>query len=351
MAIIYGQMLTKSVGFNVSRALAMSGSRAYSQKFSEPAKISRDQDRHIVEFAKSNLSSSYANLYSRLESLSFDIKVTAAISSLSSLGWVALTSSSILASPVAMSILVVGGGVITNRMMQIYRLKSYAELSALTHPSGLSNDKVVDKELSLIVSGGEPKVKLSLNGMEISGPIIKETQLSPAAQKTLERIRSMERVVIPTCMVRSSADSLINATHDRWLSRLSFPISILNLVALAGKEKWRADDYVAAGAATHNIYDYMSGSSVEKVRGDLSRYLGEAKTPKEVLEKIVSSEDLKGSLSFLNEWSKDASSIAVRVGRTGELIFYKNEKLSFGGPFPAESFPSRVKPFKELDTK
>ena len=320
--------------------------RSYSQNSLGSGKILKDQDRHIVEFSKNNLKTSYANLHARLAELTFDIKVTAVISPVVSMGWLALTTQPLFESPVAMACLLSGGAVITNRVMQMYRVKEYAKLSALINPSSLSDFKEVKQEVKQIVAGSNPKVELSLSGMEISGPVQKENQISSVAKGALARIHSMERVVIPSCMVSKRASPLIDQAMSRWVSRLSVPFAVFNLATILSKENRRLDDYVVAASSAHNIYDYVNGPSVGKARADLTNYLAQAKTSKEVLEKIIDPEDLQGSLSFLNEWARDASSVVIRVGRTGEPILYKNEKSSFGGPFPAESFPLKNKNLK-----
>ncbi|MES2199599.1 MAG: hypothetical protein V4489_05490 [Chlamydiota bacterium] len=311
--------------------------RTYSQNSSGSGKNA--QDRHVVEFSKKNMKASYANLHARLEKLTLELKVAAVVSPMLSTSWLMLTSQSIFESPVSMACLLAGGAFITNRVMQIYRVKEYAELSATVNPLGFSNVK----EVSQIIAGDNPKVQLTLSGMEISGSIGKVNRLSPVVKNTLERIKSMERIVIPTCMVSKRASPLIDRTTDRWISRLSFPFAIFNLIALFNKDPkdWKLDDYVVAASSAHNIYDYSTGPSVGEVRGDLTRYLGEAKTPREVLEKIIDPEDLDGGLSFLKEWSKDVDSLAIRVGRTGEPILYKQGSFSVGGPFPKERFPQK----------
>lgn len=313
--------------------------RSYSQNSLGSAKILKDQDRHIVEFSKNNLKTSYANLYARLAELTFEIKVTAVISPAISMGWLALTTQPLVESPVGMACLLSGGAVITNRLIQMYRIKEYAKLSALINPSSLSDLKEVKQEVKQIIAGSDPKVELALSGMEISGPIQKTNQISSVAKGPLARIHSMERIVIPSCMVSKKASPLIDQTMSRWVSRLSVPFAIFNLLTILNKENRRLDDYVVAASSAHNIYDYANGPSVGKARDDLRNYLAQAKTSKQVLEKIIDPEDLEGSLSFLNEWAKDANSLAIRVGRTGEPILYKNGKSSFGGPFPAKSFP------------
>ena len=287
------------------------------------------------------LNHGYQVLHGRVQELIQQATMFAVVSPGLSMGWLALTSQMLLESPVAMSLLGVGGVLASNRMMQIMRVNEYAELSVKTNPGISSLNMDENQRISQIIAGNNAQVKFITSGLQVSGPVSDKTMSVKTGDAT-QRFHAMPRVVLPTCVLTDKADKLVESTHARWLSRLSVPFSILNLLTVLFKdpEDRTADDYVVSASSAYNLFDYFDGPSVAEAREKLTQALmDECKTPEDVIRFFVDRKLLDaGGMSFLLEWSKNQQSIGVRVARTGAAILYQNPKSSFGGPFPITIF-------------
>lgn len=267
--------------------------------------------------------------------------ITAFTSPALAAGWLALTEQGLLESPVALTSLVVGVSIIADRAIQSLRVKNYAQLSAICDSNGPTDSVQTNKEVRQILAGKDPKVKFTYAGLQISGLLGDETKPSQFVQETLSRIRDMKRVPIPDCVLNPNADELANLATARWYARITFPLSILNLILIAAKDPKdrRPDDYIVIASSTYNIYDYLSGPSVDEARGKFTEYLKDCKSSEEVLRKLIALKSLKGGMSFLGEWAKDVKVTGVRVGRSGTIILYLDRQSSIGGPYPIQQFP------------
>lgn len=254
------------------------------------------------------------------------------------------TPASLLESPVAMATLAIGGLFIAKNMMEVKRVNEYTRLSAITHPVGPSISEDDNLKVRQIVAGEKPKIKFNVLGLKISGPLGNLSSPSSVLQDTITEIHNKRRVVIPACTLRSTADKLVNLTTERWLSRTTVPLSILNLIAIASKDPKdrRLDDYVVMAAAAENLFDYFSGPSVGEARERFTRLLKNCRNVDAVLKVLIDHHIIdNGGMSFLKEWAKDLDSVGLRVGRDGSAILYKHRKFSLGGPYPIKTFPER----------
>lgn len=310
-------------------------------------------DRHIVSLSSDVLSASYAKMHRILNE---HVKYTLGASAFYGVSgaWLELVSSLVgrgefLFQPK----MTVGflGLFFAHRVFDFNRIKKGGFASVIINPSVLVGPEEEFQKIRQIFSGSDPKIKLTLSGIEISGSLgdLKKTT-SISKEKVLSEIKSARKIVVPKYVIREELTSLISNVIDEWVMNrggylvlgagsLSMPIVLnvhnvtfeafmANPSLIPSSEIFLSIMTPAAGA--YALYD----SSLDKTRDDLSKYLRQAKNLRELLALIVNKDDLEGSFSYVNEWIKDANLLSIRIGRTGELIFYKNDKDSpASGPF------------------
>ncbi|HSW86597.1 MAG TPA: DUF4339 domain-containing protein [Rhabdochlamydiaceae bacterium] len=320
-------------------------SRAFSQASPNVRsdKTLTEQGRQTVWLSGNKLKASYDSMRDHLMDLVVNMGLSAVASPILSGTWMVLTEQMLQESPVAMTCLVAGGAYIANQAMEFSRVKQYAKWSVLSDASGPSRYEEINQKVKQIISGNNPKIHLTTSGLKISGTLGDPKQPSQAVEHALLQINSLNRLVIPSCTLDRNAKDCIDFTTERWSTRINFPLAILYLIAMTSKDHKhrRLDDYVVMAASAYTIHDYFSGPSVDEARRKLSSYLEKAETPSEVLRLLINYQDLNGGMSFLTEWAKNVDTLAIRVGRTGSLILYKNRNFSIGGPYPIQQFPSK----------
>lgn len=313
-----------------------------SVKFKDPNKLPMPTSTVDAPFGA--LKPGYQKLSDRLKSLNTQSKIASVLTPVVSAGWLFATDQALLASPVALSALIVGGAFIANRVMQMVRIKKYANLSIMTKANGPTTSPDMNHKIQEMIAGPKPTISLTRNGLFASGLVGDLKNPSDVKEKALAEIQSMNRIPIPASVLTQAADKAVDLTVDRWLARINVPFAILNILVIASKNsKDRTpDDYVTFAAASYSIYDYFSGKSVKEARQQFTDLLFSCKTPQGILKVLIDHDVIdEGGMSFLNEWVKTKSSIAVRVGRTGTPILYGNKSSSFGGPYPIQVFPKQ----------
>lgn len=312
------------------------------QRLTESKPLAKTDD--TVELPMSTLNSGYQSLHQRLNNLITQAASIAVISPALSGIWLLATEQMLLDSPVAIASLATGGMLVAGRMLQMKRVKDYARLSAITNPIGPSVSDELNTRVKQIIAGDNPKVRFNTNGLKIAGPVGNIENPSTAVQNALSRIDSMNRVVLPNCILTDETDKLVDFAHERWLARINMPLAILNIMAIASKDPKdrKIDDYVVLASSSYSLYDYFSGPTVGEARQQFTDSLANCKTPQDVLKVLIDNKILdEGGMSFLNEWIKKQESIAIRIGRTGVPILYKNRETSFCGPYPIQLFPPK----------
>ena len=307
----------------------------------------KDCDRHVVILSRDTLSASYAKMHRILKE---HVKYTLGVSAFYGVSgaWLELVSSLVgrgefLFEPkITLGFLSV---LFAHRVFDFNRIKKGGFAGAVINHSVLTDCQESSQKIGRIFLGPDPKIKLTFSGVEVSGPLgdPKKTTLI-AKEKVLLEVRSARQIVVPKYVIKEELVSLISSVMDGWAMNrggclvfgagtLLMPM-VLNVHNVAFEALIPSSEIflsvMTPVAGAYAIYD----SSLDKTRDDLSNYLKQAKNPRELLALIVDQEDLKGSFSYVNEWIKDANLLSIRIGRTGELIFYKNDKNSpVSGPF------------------
>lgn len=295
-----------------------------------------------INIPVSQLKPGYQALHTRLNDLFFQGMMAAVVSPVLSGAWLVATEQLLANSVVATAVLAAGGASVAGSALQIKRIKKYARLSMITNETGPAESDALNQQIRQIIAGNNPTVKLTTQRLKVSGPLGDLQYPSQTVQNTLACIHAMNRIVLPDCVLTTDAKKHVDLTHDRWLARLIMPFSILNLVIrlLPNSKKFTADDYVVLATSAHNIYDYFKGPSVFEARAKFTALLSKCDTPQEVIKTLIDHKLLdEGGMSFLTEWLKNQDSLAVRVGRTGTAVLYKERTSFFGGPYPAQFFP------------
>lgn len=299
--------------------------------------------KNQVELSIEELNHGYRILHGHIQELLKQAAMFAVVSPVLAVSWLALTNQILLESPVALSVLGFGGALVSNRIMQMMRVKNYVELSVKSNPdiSSLINEK--NQQISQIIARYDTQVKFNHVGLQVLGSI---SDKSISEQVNPSKLSTMSRVVLPTCTLTNEANKLVNLSYDRWLVRLTMPFSILNLILILSKdpEDKKADDYIIMASSTYNLFDYFDGPTVAEARAKLTKALKKYKTPEEVIRFFVDRKLLDaGGMNFLLEWAQKQQAIGVRVDRAGNAILYKNSTSSFGGPFPLTLFAKSTK--------
>lgn len=332
----HGQRVSLSLGAKLSPK-----SNVQMLSFLPKAYIHSNRDKRSVALPNKivlsdSLKPGYQKMRARLTQMAYESAIVAGVSPCLSGLWLALTEQSLFESPVALACLLAGGAIISNRIMQTYRIKKYAQISVLCneHPSTSKEENAIVKK---ILAGENSRIRFTAQGLILSGIT---SSPDPNAQMKLAKpyLQTLKsyRIVIPECALRNSAAHRVNFVYDRWLARITFPMAILNLIAIAAKEPKdrRIDDYVVAASSAYSVYDYLSGPSVGDAREEFTNYLNQPENIRALLSRLIDKDMLDAGMNFLIPWSADRPSIGVRIGRTGSLILYKEDRTSIGGPYP-----------------
>ncbi|MES2200270.1 MAG: hypothetical protein V4489_08910 [Chlamydiota bacterium] len=305
----------------------------------------KSQGYEVVRLSENQLKVGYESLRKRISEISITIGVSASLSTIFSGVWLAISGSPLLESPTPMIALAVGGGVVINQVTEAYHIKKYAKLSVLSNPIGPAISNELNGKIQQIIAGVNPTVKLTSSGLEIIGPIGNLDHPSLVRENTLSQIRSMKKIILPTCVLGKHVDPLVGNIRKCWVSCLTLPFSFFSIMAALNKSSKNRSvaDYIFAGAGTYNIHNYFYGESIGEVRKKFSLHLEKGKTPEELLKLIVDGNDLQEGMSFLHPWAKDANTLGVKMDWMGRLIIYKNpSKNSFSlseGAYPIQEFP------------
>lgn len=290
----------------------------------------------------SELSPSYASLQIRTNSLMTEAALAAAAATTLSSLWLLATAQPLIASPVAISFLVVGGATVADRALQCWRINRFVRYSLVLNPlSKPSESTSTNKKIQDLIARENPKIAFTYSGLQIT-PRPYSGASPTLYERTLEEVRLQKRLPIPECVLNSQANHLSLQTMQRWVARINVIPAIINLISIASKDRKhrKADDYIVGAASAYNLYDFMSGPSVRKARQDFTDYLAKAKSPEHAVRSLIKADDFEnGGMSFLKSWVQGMEKVAVRVGRTGTVILYKDRETSFGGPYPIHTFP------------
>jgi len=296
----------------------------------------------IVQLSENQLKVGYENLRKRLTEITFTTGLTTSISSVFSGVWVAFTGTPLLEAPVPLVALAVGGGIVVNQAIEAYHIKKYARLSILSNPIGPAISNEMNDKIQKIIAGSNPKVKLTRSGLEITGPLGNLENPSLVRENILSQIRSMKKIVIPSCVLGKHVDPLVNNINKCWTSSLALSFSFFHILTTFNKNRSLAD-YVFVGSSLSNIYNYFHGESIGEVRKKFSYHLEKGKTPEEILKLLIDGHDLQEGMSFLQPWTEGTNTLGIRMDWTGRVILYKNfPESSFfpiGGAYPIQEFP------------
>jgi hypothetical protein len=242
-----------------------------------------------------------------------------------------------------MAFILTGGFVAGERSLQAWRINKYAKSNVIVHPESVSPSLSQDSKLHRIIAGNHPNIIMDSDGITVTGPLGDIAAPSTLVQKTLAYIKNTDKFVLPHAVLNPLMQQSTDLVHDRWLARLTVPLSVLNLIAIAFKdsEERNADDYVVGASSAYNLLDYFNGPSVAEAREKIRVELVEAKSTEEVIKKLVELKFIKGGMNFLEDWVRDEPSIGIRVSRTGSLVLHKSRMFSMGGPYPIERFPQQ----------
>lgn len=288
------------------------------------------------------LKSGYSLLHKRMGETLKNMQIAAVSSPLVAGAWLLATQQALLASPVAMSVLLAGSAYILNRSIHLMRAKKYAYLSTITSSDGPALSPAINEKIKQVIAGEDPRIKISASGITVSGPLGDLKNPSHVVEETVSKIKNMNRIVVPDIFLHNNFAERVALVHQRWCSRFIVPFNILNIFAFLGKnsEETTADDYAVLAASIYNTWDYFNGPSVKEAREKVTNALTHSKTPQAVLETIIHPSTLNyGAMSFLTIWNKNYPSVGVRVGRTGAVVLHRGDRHTFFGPYPARPFP------------
>ena len=215
----------------------MGGYRHYSKEIDKKEEKS-NLSTETVFIHSNELKEGYRRIYDSLQNLALKVYTTAFASPVFSGLWLLLTEQNLLESPVAMAGILAGGLYIGNTLFQMNRLKEYTHLSLLCDKKGPARNKSINEQALKIIHG--PSFTLRIKtfsgcGIEVFGPQTSSMPEVIPTEATIKRIQSIIKITVPETVLNVSAAEKINTVFDRWLTRITVPMSILNILAIFAK--------------------------------------------------------------------------------------------------------------------
>ncbi|MCB1112205.1 MAG: hypothetical protein H7A37_03410 [Chlamydiales bacterium] len=309
--------------------------------------VKQTEEMSRVVITKDQLRYSYQKLLGRLTELTGRIAIAVFGTPAASGFWCLATEQTLFQSPVAIAATILGTWVASDATMQILKTRNFIQLGVKCDQQGPSKDSAINDIIKKILKGGAPLIRINAQQMIVSGPSQTNMDSIPS-KETLKKIQCLEPLKLPKIVLSERTEKHSRLIFDRWMTRISVPFSILNIMNILTRSidpderPLRADDYVVLASSLENMRHFATNSSLSEEVKKFEDYLNAAHTAEEVVKQLVNKEFLDGPFSFLKYWSQDLQQVSVRIDRLGNLGLYRIRNSSYGGPMPISQFPNRT---------